>query len=85
MEQIERRALREEARAVLEGAGHDEGLALYWWGVALEAWFSLHAAETGTACEQSLAYIERAGGARLAIPVRARLISVLPVRAHSRR
>ena len=71
----ERRALREEARAVLESAGHDFGLALYWWAVALEAWFSLRAAETATACEQSLAYIERAGSARLAIPVRARLIS----------
>ena len=29
---------REEARAVLERAGHDEGLALYWWGAAQEAW-----------------------------------------------
>ena len=43
--------------------------------MALEAWFSLRASETATACEQSLAYIERAGFARLAIPVRARLIS----------
>jgi class 3 adenylate cyclase/tetratricopeptide (TPR) repeat protein len=69
----ERRALREEARAVLEEASHDEGLALYWWGVALEAWFSLRAAETATACEQSLAHLERAPRARLAIPVRSRL------------
>ena len=71
----ERRALREGARAVLEGGGHDEGLALYWWSVALEAWFSLRAAETAAACEQSLAYMERAGGVRLALHVRARLIS----------
>jgi tetratricopeptide (TPR) repeat protein len=71
----ERRALREEARIVLEGTGHDEGLALYWWGVALEAWFALRAAETAVACEQALAHIEKAGGARLANPVRARLLS----------
>ena len=71
----ERRTLREEARAVLEAAGDDEGLALYWWGVALEAWFALHAAETAVACEQALAHLEKAGSGRLAIPVRARLLS----------
>jgi len=71
----ERRALREEARAVLEAAGHDAGLALYWWGVALEAWFALHAAETAVACEQALAHLEKAGDARLADVVRARLLS----------
>ncbi len=71
----ERRALREGARVVLEEAGHDEGLALYWWGVALEAWFSLQATETATACERSLAHNARAGGGRLALPVRARLIA----------
>jgi class 3 adenylate cyclase/tetratricopeptide (TPR) repeat protein len=70
-----RRALREEARVILEGAGHDEGLALYWWAVALEEWFSLRAAATATACEQSLAYIERSGATRLAMPVMARLAS----------
>ncbi|MBA2641629.1 MAG: AAA family ATPase [Actinobacteria bacterium] len=74
----ERRALREEARAVLEEAGHDEGVALYWWSVALEAWFALHAAETASACEQALAHLERAGGTRLEIPVRARLLSTFP-------
>ena len=71
----ERRRLREEARAVLERAGHDEGLALYWWGVALEAWFALRAAETAVACERALAHLEKAGGARLANSVRGRLIS----------
>jgi class 3 adenylate cyclase/tetratricopeptide (TPR) repeat protein len=74
----ERRALREEARAILEAAAHDEGLALYWWGVALEAWFALHAAETAVACERALAHIEKAGGTRLAIPIRARLLSSIP-------
>jgi class 3 adenylate cyclase/tetratricopeptide (TPR) repeat protein len=71
----ERRALREEARAVLEKAGREDGLALYWWAVALEAWFALHAAETAVACEQALAHIEKAGGTRLVIQVRARLLS----------
>jgi len=74
----ERRALREEARAVLERSGHDQGLALYWWGVALEAWFALRAAETAVTCERALAHLERAGGTRLAIPVRARLLSSYP-------
>ncbi len=68
----ERRALREEARVVLEEAGHDEGLALYWWGVALEAWFGLRAAETAVACERALAHAEKAGSMRLARTVRAR-------------
>ncbi|MBM2823256.1 MAG: Zinc-ribbon protein [Thermoleophilia bacterium] len=71
----ERRGLRDEARAVLERAGHDEGLAHYWWSVALEAWFALHAAETAVACEQALAHIEKAGGAGVANPIRARLLS----------
>ena len=71
----ERRALSEEARVVLEQAGHDEGLALYWWGVALEAWFGLHAAETAVACEQALAHLEKAGDVRLARSVLARLLS----------
>ncbi|MDH5280049.1 MAG: AAA family ATPase [Thermoleophilia bacterium] len=75
VEADERRVLRDEARAVLEAAGNDEGLALYWWSVALEAWFALRAAETAVACEQSLAYLERAQRARLANPVGARLIS----------
>ncbi len=71
----ERRTLREEARAVLEGVGHDEGLALYWWGVALEAWFALHAAETAVTCERALAHLEKAGSTRLAMVVRGRLLS----------
>jgi len=71
----ERRALREEARAVLEAAGHDAGLALYWWAVALEVWFALRAAETAVACEQALAHLEQAADARLARTVRARLLS----------
>ncbi len=38
----------------------------------------MHAAETAVACEQALAHLERAGGTRLAIPVRARLLSSIP-------
>jgi tetratricopeptide (TPR) repeat protein len=70
----ERRALREEARVVLEAAGHDVGLARYWWGVSLEAWFALRAAETAAACEQALAHLEKGGDARLARTVRSRLL-----------
>jgi tetratricopeptide (TPR) repeat protein len=71
----ERRALREEARVVLEAVDHYQGLALYWWGVAMEEWFGLHAAETAAACERSIAYADRAGSVRLARTVRARLLS----------
>ena len=70
----ERSALREEARVVLEEAGHDEGLALYWWGVSLEAWYRLQAAETATACERALVHAERAGSIRLARTVQSRVL-----------
>jgi len=46
VEADERQALREEARAVLERIEHHEGLALYWWGLALESWYALRS--TGT-------------------------------------
>ena len=70
-----RRALREEARIVLEAVDHYQGLAIYWWGVAMEEWFGLHAAETAVACERAIAYADRAGSVRLARTVRARLLS----------
>ncbi|MEP7224455.1 MAG: adenylate/guanylate cyclase domain-containing protein, partial [Actinomycetota bacterium] len=57
----ERRSNLEAARAVLEAAGHDEGLGLYWWSVAGETWVRLRAAETAAACEQGLLHFERAG------------------------
>ncbi|MBA3434312.1 MAG: AAA family ATPase [Actinobacteria bacterium] len=71
----QRHAWREEARAVLEDARHDEGLALYWWSVALEAWFGLRVHETADACERALAHAEKIGAARLANVVRSRLLS----------
>jgi len=74
VEADERRALRQEARVVLEKAGHDPGLALYWWSVALEAWFSLGAVETAAACERALAHLAKTPDARLARTVRARLL-----------
>jgi tetratricopeptide (TPR) repeat protein len=57
----ERRSNLEAARSVLEAAGHDEGLGLYWWSVAGETWARLRAAETAAACEQGLLHFERAG------------------------
>jgi class 3 adenylate cyclase/tetratricopeptide (TPR) repeat protein len=50
----ERAARREEARAALEAAGDSEGLALYWWAVAGEAWHSCRTAEAAAACEKGL-------------------------------
>jgi hypothetical protein len=57
----ERSSRREAAREVLEAAGHDEGLGLYWWGVGGEHWFSLRAAETIVACERGIHHFRRAG------------------------
>jgi class 3 adenylate cyclase/tetratricopeptide (TPR) repeat protein len=52
-----RAALREEARPVLESAGHDHGLALYWWSVSQESWFRCRAEETAAACERALSHL----------------------------
>jgi class 3 adenylate cyclase/tetratricopeptide (TPR) repeat protein len=73
----QREAWREEARAIFEQEGHEYGLARYWWGVAMEAWFRCRAEETARACEQALAHLERAGAshAGLGRPVRGRLIA----------
>jgi len=62
----EGREKRDLARVELEGAGHDEGLALYWATVAREAWFRCRAEETAAACELALAHAERAGSPRRA-------------------
>ena len=58
---------RNAARSVLEAAGHDEGLALYWWSVGWEEWFRLRTKETVAACELALAYAERAGSTKRAV------------------
>jgi class 3 adenylate cyclase/tetratricopeptide (TPR) repeat protein len=71
----ERQALREEARIVLEDAGHDEGLAVYWWGVCLEAWYGLQTAKTAEAGERALVYAERAGSMRLARTIQNRILA----------
>ena len=57
----ERATSREAARKVLENAGHDEGLALYWWSRAGETWNLCRAMETASACEQGLRHVERTG------------------------
>jgi hypothetical protein len=50
----ERRAHREDARAVLEAAEDHEGLGLYWWSVAGERWNRCRAEDAVAACEQGL-------------------------------
>jgi class 3 adenylate cyclase/tetratricopeptide (TPR) repeat protein len=59
--QDERRTRREAARVVLDAAGNDEGLALYWWNAAGETWNRCRAADTAAACEHGLRHIERSG------------------------
>jgi hypothetical protein len=54
------------ARSVLEAAGHDEGLSLYWWYVGHDAWFRCRAEETAAACELALFHAQRAGSRRRA-------------------
>ncbi|MGH3136207.1 MAG: hypothetical protein ACRDPV_06920, partial [Gaiellaceae bacterium] len=62
----ERREKHDRARSVLEAAGHDEGLSLYWWSVGHDAWYRCRAEETAAACELALVHAERAGSKRLA-------------------
>jgi len=57
---IQRLEARSGARAVLEAAGHDEGLSRYWWSVGLEAWFQCRTGETAAAAEHALAHARRA-------------------------
>jgi tetratricopeptide (TPR) repeat protein len=57
----ERRARLEAARQVLERAGDDLGLGLYWWGVSSQEWAALHMQETIAACERALHHFRRAG------------------------
>jgi tetratricopeptide (TPR) repeat protein len=65
MTQAERAQQRDAARAVLEEAGSDEGLSLYWWSVGREAWYGCRAAETEEATELALLHAERGGARRL--------------------
>lgn len=73
----QRKVWREEARATFEEAGHNYGLALYWWSIAMESWFRCRAEETASACEQALIHLEQADAShsRLAAPIRGRLIA----------
>ena len=72
-----REAWREQARAVFEDIEDEYGLALYWWGVGLEAWYRLHALAAAEAYEKALQQLERAGRAqdRLGLHVRHQLLS----------
>jgi len=57
----ERETRQRAAFGVLEAAGDDEALALYWWSVATEHWFMLNATETIAACERGLEHLARIG------------------------
>lgn len=71
-----RDAWREEARADFDRIGDEYGFALYWWGVALEAWIRLRALEAAEAFENALQHLDRAGRAhdRLGLLVRHQLL-----------
>ena len=72
-----RDAWRNEARAVFDDLGDDYGMALYWWGVALEAWFALRARAAADAYESALAHLDRSDrpNDRLGLLVRHQLLS----------
>jgi hypothetical protein len=57
-------------------AGHERGLALYWWSVGTEAWFQLQAEASAIAYERALEHLERAAqlGSHLANTGRSRLL-----------
>ena len=57
----ERETRQRAAFEILEAAGNDEALALYWWSVATEHWFMLNATETIAACERGLEHLARIG------------------------
>jgi class 3 adenylate cyclase/tetratricopeptide (TPR) repeat protein len=57
----DRQAKLDDAREILEHAGHDEGLWLYWWSVAFEAWLSCKATECAEASERSVTHAKLAG------------------------
>jgi hypothetical protein len=65
MTQGERIERRDAARAVLEEAGSEEGLALYWWSVGREAWFGCRTVEASAAFELAIVHAERADVVRL--------------------
>jgi class 3 adenylate cyclase/tetratricopeptide (TPR) repeat protein len=51
----------EAARKVLDSVGDDEGLGIYWWSVAGEAWVQCRAEEAAGAAAEGLRCFERAG------------------------
>jgi class 3 adenylate cyclase/tetratricopeptide (TPR) repeat protein len=63
----EREARQTAAFQVLEAAGDDEALALYWWSVATEHWFTLNATETIAACERGLEHLPPGKGGRVEV------------------
>jgi class 3 adenylate cyclase len=52
---------REEARGVIEAAGDDRGLALYWWAIAGESWNACLTEDAVIACEKALWHLDQCG------------------------
>jgi len=75
-DQRERESWREEALEIFEQEQDHQGIARYWWAVAIDAWFRLRATETAEASKRALEHLDRAGlsHGRIAEPIRARLI-----------
>jgi tetratricopeptide (TPR) repeat protein len=76
-DQREREAWRDEALETFEESQDHNGIARYWWSVAIDVWFRLLATETADALVRALEHLERAGlrHGRIGEPIRARLIA----------
>jgi tetratricopeptide (TPR) repeat protein len=61
MATTKRLADREAARQVLESVGDDEGLGIYWWSAAQEAWIRCRTEEAAASAVEGLRCFERAG------------------------
>jgi class 3 adenylate cyclase len=72
-----RKAEREEARAVLEAAGDDVGLARYWWSVGYDGWAACRAEQALASWERGRRHAEAAGAQGLARELESRVPSCL--------
>ena len=71
------RAGREEARAVLEDAGDDLGLAYYWRSRGYDFWALCRSAESGEAWERGIGHARAAGAERIEFELRSYVLSGL--------
>ena len=66
---------REEARAVLEEASDDVGLARYWWALGYDSWAACQAGAALESWERGRRHAEAAGALDLAREVQSRMLS----------